>query len=176
MEDSCDVLCLDQSQAEALRAATLSPEAAESAARRAKALGDASRVTLAASLRQGGELCVCDVAWIAGMAQNLASHHLRAMREAGVVQARREGKMAMYTLSAYGHRLLAATVDHPLPLALPLAGTGGSAEASGDACCDSDALETCCEASAKGECCGEEAVPSSCGCISGVPLSTVRDG
>jgi phosphohistidine phosphatase SixA len=49
------------------------------AASRARALADPTRLSLAASLRDGGELCVCDLAWISGRPQNLVSHHLRAL-------------------------------------------------------------------------------------------------
>lgn len=46
------------------------------------------------------------------MSQKLASDHLRALREAGMVDARRDGKMLMYRLTVEGQRLLAATLDH----------------------------------------------------------------
>src|SRR5438876_2971391 len=36
--------------------------------------------TLFRSLRDGGELCVCDLAWISERSQKLVSHHLRALR------------------------------------------------------------------------------------------------
>ena len=48
----------------------LGGEAAWSAAERAKALSDPTRLTLAAALGEGGELCVCDLAWISGRAHN----------------------------------------------------------------------------------------------------------
>ena len=39
-------------------------------------------ITLA--LREGEELCVCDLAWIAARAENLVGHHLRVLRDAGL--------------------------------------------------------------------------------------------
>jgi DNA-binding transcriptional ArsR family regulator len=36
------------------------------------------------TLRDGGELCVCDLAWITERAENLVGHHLRVLREAGL--------------------------------------------------------------------------------------------
>lgn len=52
-------------------------DSASDVAGRAAALADPTRLRLALALALGGELCVCDVAWISGHAENLASHHLR---------------------------------------------------------------------------------------------------
>lgn len=109
-DDRCDVLCLDLKKAEALRAARLSPADAEQAALQAKALGDPTRLTLAAALAEGGELCVCDLAWVVERAENLVSHHLRLLRAAGLVAGRRDGKMVMYSLTERGRELLASTL------------------------------------------------------------------
>lgn len=109
-DDHCDVLCLDVPLAEELRSRRLSAEAAEVAAARARALADPTRLSLAASLSDGGELCVCDLAWIAGRSQNLVSHHLRALRSHGLVDSRRAGKMVMYSLTDDGRSLLAAVL------------------------------------------------------------------
>ena len=76
----------------------------------ARALSDPTRLTLAAALAQADELCVCDLAWIAERSQNLVSHHLRALRAAGVVESRREGKMVLYALTAAGRALLESVV------------------------------------------------------------------
>ena len=79
---------------------------AEAASRQAHALGDPTRLTLAASLRPEVELCVCDLSWIVERAQNLVSHHMRVLRHAGLVVARRDGKMVMYSLTEDGRALL----------------------------------------------------------------------
>jgi ArsR family transcriptional regulator, lead/cadmium/zinc/bismuth-responsive transcriptional repressor len=105
-DDSCDVLCLDLPLAEELRRRRLTAETADAAAARARALADPTRLTLATSLRDGGELCVCDLAWIAGRAQNLVSHHLRALKEQGLAASRREGKIVFYSLTEEGAELL----------------------------------------------------------------------
>lgn len=106
--DTCDLLCLDLEKAEALRAAVPAPEQIEPVAARAKALGDPTRLALALTLRGTDELCVCDLAWISGRAENLVSHHLRALRSAGLVASRREGKMVLYTITPAGTALLDA--------------------------------------------------------------------
>jgi DNA-binding transcriptional ArsR family regulator len=78
----------------------------ESAAGRAHALSDPTRLTLASALLGVNELCVCDLAWIVERSQNLVSHHARALRASGIVRSRREGKMVMYALTKDGRALV----------------------------------------------------------------------
>ena len=110
-DDRCDLLCLDLPVAEAIRGRVLQ-RAGElrDAAERARGLADPTRLSLAAALADADELCVCDLAWIAGRSQNLVSHHLRALRSHGLVESRRDGKMVMYSLTAAGRALLAAVL------------------------------------------------------------------
>jgi ArsR family transcriptional regulator, lead/cadmium/zinc/bismuth-responsive transcriptional repressor len=100
--DQCDLLCLHLDKAERLRAGLLSAEAADGIARIGKALGDPTRLTVAAALAATDELCVCDLSWIVGRAENLVSHHLRLLRAEGLVASRREGKMVMYSMTDSG--------------------------------------------------------------------------
>lgn len=109
-DDRCDLLCLDLPRAEALRAARLVAEQIEPAAAAAKALGDPTRLAIAAALRDGGELCVCDLSWVCERAENLVSHHVRTLRSAGLVRSRREGKMVMLSLTERGAALLEAVL------------------------------------------------------------------
>jgi ArsR family transcriptional regulator, lead/cadmium/zinc/bismuth-responsive transcriptional repressor len=105
-DDRCDLLCLDLPLAERLRAARLALDTAQRVAGRARALADPTRLTLAAAVREGGELCVCDLAWISERSQNLVSHHLRTLRAEGLVRSRRDGKMVLYSLTAEGEALV----------------------------------------------------------------------
>ena len=107
-EERCDLLCVDAPRAEAIREGLLGIEVARAAAERARALSNPTRLMLAAALREGGELCVCDLAWISGRAQNLVSHHLRLLRSHGLVTSRRDGKLVMYSLTSEGSELLGA--------------------------------------------------------------------
>ena len=107
-DDRCDLLCLDLPKAEALRASRLSQERARVLSERARALADPTRLMIASALAQTDELCVCDIAWVCERPDNLVSHHLRALRSAGLVASRREGKMVMYVVTAAGRALLAA--------------------------------------------------------------------
>ena len=60
-EDRCDLICIDAPRAEAIRGRLLGDGIAQDAADRAKALSDPTRLTLAAALREGEELCVWDL-------------------------------------------------------------------------------------------------------------------
>ena len=91
-EDRCDLLCLDLPRAEAIRG-QLDARAAAAAAGRAQALGDPTRLLIALALREGGQLCVCDLGWLTGRAENLVGHHLRTLRAAGLAASRRDGKI-----------------------------------------------------------------------------------
>jgi ArsR family transcriptional regulator, lead/cadmium/zinc/bismuth-responsive transcriptional repressor len=105
-EDRCDLLCLDLPKAEALRATRIDSEQAQRVGDQLKALGDPTRLMIAAALADGGELCVCDLAWVSERAENLVSHHLRLLRSAGLVNSRRDGKMVLYEMTERGHALL----------------------------------------------------------------------
>jgi len=109
-EDRCDLLCLDVPRAEAIRQ-RLDLDLAAEAAARAKALGDPTRMLIALALRDGEELCVCDLAWITARAENLVGHHLRALRAAGLARSRREHKVVFYALTDSGCDLLEACLE-----------------------------------------------------------------
>jgi DNA-binding transcriptional ArsR family regulator len=111
MSDTCDLLCLDLSKAESLRQRRLAVADADVGAGRAKALADPTRLMLAVALCDAeGELCVCDLSWVAERSEKLVSHHVRALRAAGLVSPRRDGTMVMYSLTGFGRALLDAVV------------------------------------------------------------------
>ena len=105
-DERCDLICIDAPRAEAIRERLLDVGVAQEAAERARALSDPTRLTLAAAFLEGDELCVCDLSWIAGRAQNLVSHHLRVLRSHSMVRSRRDGKLVMYSLTPAGRSLL----------------------------------------------------------------------
>ena len=109
-DDRCDLLCLDLETAERLRRGRIAADTADAAAASAQGLSDPTRLTLAAALLDADELCVCDLAWIVERSQNLVSHHARALRTAGLVRSRREGKMVMYALTVEGRALVTSVL------------------------------------------------------------------
>ena len=104
--DTCDLLCLDLPRAEALRRSRRPLAELALAVEGAKALSDPTRLAVALALRDGGELCVCDLAWVCERSDKLVSHHARLLRAARLVISRREGKMVLYSLTQRGAALL----------------------------------------------------------------------
>lgn len=85
----------------------------EEAIRRAaavyKALGDPVRLRLYLAVAHeagGGEICVCDIPDV-GVSQSTVSHHLRKLREAGLLHSRRVGTWVYYRAAADGSGALA---------------------------------------------------------------------
>lgn len=106
--DTCELLCLDLPKAESARRRLPSPQALEGWAAGAKALGDPTRLAVAMALADSGSACVCDLAWIVARDEKLVSHHVRALRAAGLALSSRQGKMVMYELTDRGRALLGA--------------------------------------------------------------------
>lgn len=110
-DDRCDLLCIDFDTAERLRLARPPRAMADAAAGRARALADPTRLIVATALADAdGELCVCDLAWIAERSIGAVSHHLRVLRADGLAESRREGKMIFYRLTRDGRALLEAVL------------------------------------------------------------------
>lgn len=107
-DDCCGLLCLDLPVAERLRNSKPAPGRADALAAAAAALADPTRVTIIDALARGGELCVCDLSWLAERSEKLVSHHVRRLRGDGLVTSRRDGKMVMYALTPRGRALYAA--------------------------------------------------------------------
>lgn len=71
---------------------------ATSCALRLKALADETRLAVVRHLMQG-PCHVGDIQTALGIEQSLLSHHLRCLRDAGIVEATRDGKAVLYQLS-----------------------------------------------------------------------------
>jgi ArsR family transcriptional regulator len=63
-----------------------------------KALSDETRLRIL-KLLENGELCVCHLVAAVDMAQPKVSFHLKALKEAGLVKDRRQGKWMHYRLN-----------------------------------------------------------------------------
>ncbi|MGA8805732.1 MAG: metalloregulator ArsR/SmtB family transcription factor [Solirubrobacterales bacterium] len=63
----------------------------------AKALGDPIRMQLVDVLRKhAGKVCVCELVPLFDLSQPTVSHHLKVLREAGIVGSERQGLWAYY--------------------------------------------------------------------------------
>jgi DNA-binding transcriptional ArsR family regulator len=104
--DCCDLLCLDLPKAEGARRRLPPADELELLASGARALGDATRLSIALALREAGSACVCDLGWIVGRDEKLVSHHARLLKANGLARSERDGKMVMYELTERGRALL----------------------------------------------------------------------
>jgi ArsR family transcriptional regulator, arsenate/arsenite/antimonite-responsive transcriptional repressor len=63
-----------------------------------KALSDESRVRALMAL-MGGELCVCQIIELLGLAPSTVSKHMAILHQAGLVETRKEGRWIYYHLN-----------------------------------------------------------------------------
>ena len=63
-----------------------------------KALGDPHRLEILYLLLRCGEMCVCECMLALGLSQSNLSFHLKTLRQAGIVKARKSGKWMYYSL------------------------------------------------------------------------------
>jgi ArsR family transcriptional regulator len=63
-----------------------------------KAFGDTTRIRILFALFEA-DICVCDLAASLGMTQSAISHQLRLLKQARLVNGRREGKQIVYFLA-----------------------------------------------------------------------------
>ena len=73
------------------------PESEELAAR-FKALADPTRVAIVNYLSAADEICVCNLTDAFDLSQPTISHHLKILRQAGLVESSRRGTWAYYRL------------------------------------------------------------------------------
>ena len=82
-----------------LGAPTLTDDQAQATARLFKALADPARVAIVNGIASADEACTCNFLEPLGLSQPTVSHHLRVLREAGLVEvARRQGTWTFYRL------------------------------------------------------------------------------
>jgi ArsR family transcriptional regulator, lead/cadmium/zinc/bismuth-responsive transcriptional repressor len=114
--DLCEVRCIDAPTVERVRTEMPSPVAVARAAERLKLAGDPTRLRLLAALTRAEELCVCDLALIAGaggapvVSESAVSHALRSLRLSGLVTYRKSAKIAYYRLADAATRQLVTDV------------------------------------------------------------------
>ena len=83
-------------------------EHAERMAEVAKALGDPVRMQLVDVLRKhAGKVCVCELVPLFDVSQPTISHHLKVLRDAGIVESERQGLWSYYYVLPEGLTQLA---------------------------------------------------------------------
>ncbi len=80
---------------------SISPAQARELAAVFKALADPARLRiLSALIAAEGRICACDFVTVAGKTQPTVSHHLKVLREAGLIAGERRGTWVWYTVVA----------------------------------------------------------------------------
>ena len=76
------------------------------------ALADPARLAIVRRLASDGTVCACDFSTDGELSQPTVSHHLRVLREAGIVHGERRGTWIWYRLDpAVGDRLAAIAAE-----------------------------------------------------------------
>ncbi len=110
--DLCDVRLVDESAVQAVFADQAGEDDITYLADTFQVLANPTRLRLVEALSRR-ELCVCDLAAIAGVSQSAVSHHLRQLRQLRIVRYRKDGRMAYYRLDdEHVATLLQTGIDH----------------------------------------------------------------
>jgi len=110
----CDVRCVEPDRVRSVRSALPTAAVVDELAEGVFGmLADQHRLRILMSLRRARELCVCDLAASTGMSESATSHALRLLRAHRVVKARRDGRMAYYSLNdSHVQVLLDVAMEH----------------------------------------------------------------
>ncbi|MBN6056520.1 helix-turn-helix transcriptional regulator [Nonomuraea sp. RK-328] len=100
---------------------SLGEDDAAGLARMFKALSDPVRLRLLSLIasHEGGEACVCDLTGPFDVSQPTISHHLRVLREAGLVGSERRGTWVYYWVVPAALNRLSALLRTPAPDTVP---------------------------------------------------------
>ncbi len=74
-----------------------------------KALSDPNRAGVLKILERG-ELCVCEIQHVLGLAQPTVSKHMKILEDAGLVRRRRQGTWILYSLAGSSDSVYAETM------------------------------------------------------------------
>lgn len=107
-----------------------------------KQLADETRLRCLVLIERQGEICVCELTHALGLSQPKISRHLAGLRDAGIVQGRRDGQWIYYSLHSDMPRrarsILSAAVqavDGLQPYAGDLSNLASMPDRPGAACC-----------------------------------------
>lgn len=93
----CEAAHLDPRGTAARKQSLMSVAAVRAVADTFRILGDPTRLRILDAL-SGGELCVCDIASLAGISESAVSHQLRLLRSMRLVKSHRSGRLVFYEL------------------------------------------------------------------------------
>jgi len=110
--ETCETNLVDAEAVDRARRALASDQRVDRTTAIFSALADPTRFRILDALSYG-ELCVCDLAELAGISQSGVSHQLRLLRDRGLVTSRRDGQRAVYRLADdHVSTLIASGLEH----------------------------------------------------------------
>jgi DNA-binding transcriptional ArsR family regulator len=112
-ERGCEVESLHPEAVGRILGSLLSDGQARAASSWFESLADPTRARILQALSLASELCVCDLAFALSMSVSALSHQLRYLRERGVVNRRKDGRVVFYSLAdEHVRHVLADTLVH----------------------------------------------------------------
>lgn len=76
-----------------------------------KALGDENRIRIIRRICCNDEVCACDLLEDLDVTQPTLSHHMKLLKECGLVDARKEGRWMYYSLNEGHLSVLKEAID-----------------------------------------------------------------
>lgn len=112
VNNRCECTIIHEDIVVAVRAAMPQAEKLLAAANFFRLFGDGTRLRILAALSTS-EMCGCDLAAILNTTQSAVSHQLRLLKQARLVQSRREGKIIYFSLDDdHIHEILRIGIHH----------------------------------------------------------------
>ena len=96
--DLCDEFCVHSDKVDNVVSHMPDEDELYDLAELFKVFGDSTRIRILFALYQD-EICVCDLAETLNMTQSAVSHQLKILKQAKLVNSRREGKQVYYFLA-----------------------------------------------------------------------------
>jgi ArsR family transcriptional regulator, lead/cadmium/zinc/bismuth-responsive transcriptional repressor len=106
--DICQEFCVNPESVTAAISDIPNQQTLELLSRMFKALSDGTRLKILLSVAER-ELCVCELGEVLSMSAPAVSHHLRMLKDLGLVRTRRDRKWVYYTLDDDHVRVLLQT-------------------------------------------------------------------
>lgn len=94
-----------------LGSSAMAPAQAEVLAPMFKALGDPIRLRMVSMIAAVPELCVCEITPAFPLSPATVSHHLKTLRQAGLVDAERRGTFVYYRIQPTALEALASLLE-----------------------------------------------------------------
>ena len=108
----CDSMIIHEDTIKEVRSKMIDSKDLHAVSQLFKAISDPTRIKMLYALKTQS-LCVCDLSIIMNMTQSAISHQLKTLKDANLVQSKRNGKMVIYALAdQHIHDIFATALMH----------------------------------------------------------------